>query len=414
VRTVALALLLLTAHAVAAPTKAEAKLQVRAAKVWSDHVLFCKGRGLRDDALESYGRAKALDPAYDKDGKLKAQLEALEGGGTATSADAARKKKARKQAAKLYDKLAKLGTPGADDYRFTAIALDPSKARTGRVVGEIKKAAGNRNKIARAGELLARLQKAHPGGDYLSLEADLAKRDVVLIGGKDHPIVGWLSLPDGWKKGKTFPVLVTVDGAGSNFLGAARGSAKRRGKRPWIVLAPCTLVNTNALAAKKYPWYDAALLERMGPDGRARFAWDVAGLLALLDTVSERFGGEEKFAITGFSGGGNLTYGMTLLHPARIRFAMPACANFGGHGAADAAKPENGGPPVFIYTGEKDPHRTWTFGKKGNPGIEPQTDNAVKVLEEKGFLNIKRAMLPGVKHSSLAGKVWETADALAK
>ena len=122
-----------------------------------------------------------------------------------------------------------------------------------------------------------------------------------------------------------------------------------------------------------------------------------------------------KFASTVFSGGGNLTDGITLLHPERIRFAMPACANCSGHGANDAGTPNDDGPPIYIYTGEQDPHRTWTHGKVGGvPGIEPQTDRAVAVLKDKGFTNVKREMLPGVKHSSLAAKVWETADELER
>ena len=74
-----------------------------------------------------------------------------------------------------------------------------------------------------------------------------------------------------------------------------------------------------------------------------------------------------------------------------------------------------GGPPVRIFTGEQDPHRTWTHGKvNGVPGIEPQTDRAVAVLKDKGFTDVQRVMLPGVKHSSLHRKVWEVADGLAK
>jgi len=411
VKPVGIALLLLLAvPAHAEYSKAEAKLRVRAAKVWSDYVLFCKGRSLKSEALASYARAKDLNPAYDADGKIKEQLDALEQAPEGAATADVRKVKSGKDVAKVYDKLAKLKTERSDRYRFDAIRLDPSKARIGRVMQEIKK-----GKPDRAGTLLAQLRSAHPEGNYTALVADLARRDVAMIQGKDHAIVGWISLPKGWKKGKSYPVLVTVDGAGSNFLGACRSSSRSRGKRPWIVLAPCTFVNTNALTPKKYPWYDADLIERMNNDGAGRFKFDSEGLIALIETVKEQFGGEDRFAITGFSGGGNLTYGITLLHPERVRFAMPACANFAGHGAANAGTPKEGGPPILIYTGEKDPHRTWTHGKEGGvPGIEPQTDRAVAVLKDKGFTNVKRQMLPGVKHSSLHAKVWETADDLAR
>ena len=94
---------------------------------------------------------------------------------------------------------------------------------------------------------------------------------------------------------------------------------------------------------------------------------------------------------------------------------MPACANFAGLGAADAVQPNGGGPPILIYTGEKDPHRTWTHGKVGGvPGIEPQTDKVVGVLAAKGFTNVTREMLKGVKHSPLHERFWEVADELTR
>jgi len=410
VRTAGVALLLLLASATGAESKSETKLRARAAKVLSEYVLYCKSRGLKSEALEAYARARRLDPKYDSGDLLNTQLEALEQSPTAPSSAAARKLKAHKNLAKVYDKLAKLKTERADDYRFEAVRLDPSKARIGRVVQEIKK-----EKPERAGTLLARLRDAHPEGDYTSITASLAQRDVALISGKGHAAVGWISLPRGWKKGKRYPVLVTVDGAGSNFLGATRGFAKTRSKRPWIVLGPCTFSNTNALTRKKYPWYPADLVERLDKDTSGRFEFDSEGLLALIETVREQFGGEEKFAITGFSGGGFLCYGITLLHPDRVRLAVPACANFAGFGSSESPEAKNGGPPIRIFTGEKDQHRTWTHGKVGGvPGIEPQTDRAVAALKEQRFTDVKRVMLPGVKHSSLRGKVWETVDELAR
>ena len=45
--------------------------------------------------------------------------------------------------------------------------------------------------------------------------------------------------------------------------------------------------------------------------------------------------------------------------------------------------------------------------------IEPQTDHAQKTLRDKGYTNVTRKMLPGVRHSSLPAKVWEVADELA-
>jgi len=385
----------------APPPKAEAKLLGKVAEVWTGYAAACCRTNEKDEALRAWERAREADPATDADGALKKRIDEISG---EPKPSEARRKKAYEDAAKLYDKLAKYD----EKYLLEAIELDPSKKRTAKVVQAIRK----ERDTNKAGALLARLRAADPAGDYADLELDLARKDVVMIRAQDHPLVGWLALPNDWKKGRTYPVLVTVDGAGSNFLGAARASRKNRGDRDWIILAPCTFANTNALDAKRYPWYDAKLLSSMG-GFEPRFQWDVEGLEKLLAVVRERFGGEEKIGITGFSGGGNLCYGYTLLHPGQVRFAMPACANFAGLGARDAEKPEGGGPPILVFTGGADPHREWTHGKVGGvPGIEPQTDNVMKVLEQLGFTNVKREMLPGVGHSSLADRVWKVVDEL--
>jgi dienelactone hydrolase len=383
----------------AAPSKSEAKLLVKVAKVWQDYAAACCRANEKDEALAAWTRARDADPACDPGDKLKARIDAVEGEPKPSNA---RRGKAYKDAAKLYDKLAKYG----DDNLFLAIELDPTKKRTAKVVQRIK----SEKDINRAGALLARLHAADPDGDYSALEVELGRKDVVMIGAKEHPIVGWLALPKNWKKNKSYPILVTVDGAGSNFLGACRASRSKRGSRPWIILAPCTFANTNALPERKYPWYEPKLLKSMG-GFTTRFDWDAKGLEALLAVVRDRFGGEEKIVITGFSGGGNLCYGYTLLHPDKVRFAMPACANFAGLGANEGPRPKDGGPPIWIYTGSADPHREWTHGKVGGvPGIEPQTDRAIKVLRDKGYTSVKREMLAGVRHSALHAKVWQLID----
>ena len=92
-------LLLLAAAAFAAPSKKEANLHAKVAQVWADHVLFCKGRKLRADGLESYELASALNPAYDKNGSIKSVLDALPEQADDSPAAATRRLKARAQAA---------------------------------------------------------------------------------------------------------------------------------------------------------------------------------------------------------------------------------------------------------------------------------------------------------------------------
>jgi hypothetical protein len=97
--------------------------------------------------------------------------------------------------------------------------------------------------------------------------------------------------------------------------------------------------------------------------------------------------------------------------PGRVWASVPACANF-QPGLAQGAEPvADGGPPVWILTGEKDEHRDHVFGQK--PGIEGQADWAQESFTTLKFTHVKRTMLPGVGHSSCTDKVWSFLDELS-
>ena len=375
----------------------EAKLRARLARVWVEYAQACVASGARTEGERAIEQARAADPEATDLEAVALSVDGLDGEG---EPDPKRRTKAHRDAARICDKLAKHDA----SWAAKAVELDPSKSRINKMLGAARKLAGNRKNVNDAGKLLLGLRRAAPDSKSVDkAERAMALSDVAVIRGKDHPLVGYLSLPKGWKPGKEYDVLVAVDGAGSGFLGAARGFAKTRGKREVIVLAPCTFANTNELTSKKYPFYSDALLKEHNAN---RFAFDLAGLLQLLDVVRERYGGRDKITITGFSGGGNLCYGFLLTYPERVLCAAPACTNFSGMGARDAKEPEDGGPPVHIMTGEKDKHREFTHGNKNSPGIEPQTDNAERVLKEKGFKRVKRTMLKGKGHNALRPEVW--------
>ena len=397
-----IAVLFLAATAAAAPSKAENKLRGQLAKVWIDYARACVARGAKTEGQRAIALARRADNKAKDLEKVATSVEALSG--DLLAPDETRKRKADKDAAKVCDKLAK------HDPAFLELALrlDPSKGRIKKALGKVKQLANNRKNINDAGRMLIALRNAAPDNKTIAkVERDMALKDVAVIRATDHPLVGYLSLPKGWKKGKQYDLLVTVDGAGSNFLGAGRGFAKTRGSRMVIVLAPCTLANTNKLDQKKYPFYSTELLDR---HNAGRFAFDLEGLLGLLKIVNQRYGGRDRIAITGFSGGGNLCYGFTLTNPGRVLCAAPACANFSGMGLRDLQRPENGGPPIHIMTGANDPHRDFTFGNKNSPGIEPQSDRAQSALKNGGFVRVKRTMIPGARHSALRAQVWAYYD----
>jgi poly(3-hydroxybutyrate) depolymerase len=382
---------------------AETKGREKVALVWIDFARWLKTKGLKEEAIDALARAREMAPQAKDLDSLAQEVEALEGGAAEDPELPRRREQARKEAAQLFDKLGKLD----DGYLLRAAELDPSKSRIGKLSALLKGLAGNRANAEKAGRLLVKLRELDPQGKHDAIEEQMARDDVALVRGK-HAMVGYLSLPRGWKKGGRYPVLVSVEGAGCGFLGRARDAAATRGSRAFLVLTPCSLSNTNELDPAKYPWYGS-----LDEANRDRISFDVQGLLSLLELLAERFGATDRFAITGFSGGGNLCYAMTVLHPERVVVSAPACANFSGLGFGEARAVE-GGPPVRILTGEKDEHRDFTFGKKDSPGIEPQTDRAVAALAELGFKDVTRTMLKGVGHSPCAAQVWEAVDAASK
>jgi hypothetical protein len=112
--------------------------------------------------------------------------------------------------------------------------------------------------------------------------------------------------------------------------------------------------------------------------------------------------------MTGFSGGGQLLYWWVFQKPWLLRGAFAACANFAGRGVQDAARPEDGGPPVAIRLGGRDEYNDLVNGKK--PGLIEQNDFAETNLKKLGFTRLTRSVIPAAGHESLAPQVFAFVD----
>jgi hypothetical protein len=419
-RALPLLLLLSTVAFAAPPDKGPSQRELaglrKVAKAWVKVGRWCLKKDLGDEARESFGFALEALP---KDAALSA-FKAKADASQADASDLARGQWAKKSAAvrrkvsKLYDGLAKAAGSAerGDDYLLRALQAEPTKTRWSRVLRRLSEAESKR-----AADLAGRALALDPPETLrakLERLGDLAAVDaLVLRTAKEHPIKYFFSLPKGYRfdADRTWPVLVCVEGAGSNFQGIARGYVKRRGELPFIVVSPCTFANTNAIQGKmleRYKgWYSEDVIAEAGRD---RFGWDEAGLLAILAEIQERFGAAPQVCITGFSGGGNLTYLMVFRHPDRVLAAVPACANFSRPGYRSLKgkfSAEDLNFPVHILTGAEDPHRKWTHGKEGMPGIEPQTDAVERLLGDLGYPNVTRTLVPKMKHSAAHDRVLE-------
>jgi poly(3-hydroxybutyrate) depolymerase len=396
---------------------AEAKLRADAAKGVAEYAAWCAAHGAKKDGAAAAAEAESLDAQAPKLAETKSALEALtEDAADAAAAVAKQRAAAAPKIAAVYEKLAALDHEAKDagrfeGYLFSAVAWDPSATRIGKVRKAVEDAAtGGHGE--EAGRLLVRLKRIDAAGaasgKYDRVETELATKDVLLLSSDAHPLVGWLSLPKGWTRGKSYPVLVDVDGAGCNFLGSLRAFCGLRAARPVIVLAPVTFSNTNDLKPETYPCYAPSLVAEWDKKAGKRHEFDGPGVDALLDVIRKRFGGEEKVFLTGFSGGGQYTYWKLFHDPAHVRGAAPACGNFGGAGIEGApGAGADGGPPVHLFTGEKDPYREHV---NAEPGIDAQTDSAEENLKKLGYTHVERTQVKGAGHDAFPALVWKFVD----
>lgn len=209
----------------------------------------------------------------------------------------------------------------------------------------------------------------------------------------------YLVLPKDWSPAKKWPILVYVEGAGANFRAAIDNLAGQRGDFNAILITPQTFSSTNNLMEQKAKYsYDTALLEKY--EGGERMKFDETGFLNVLDDVRKEFNGEDRIYITGFSGGGNLTWQMVFCHPELLVAAAPACPNFYPHNlSAVSTDPARETLPVKVFQGDKDGYLESL--------LEPQWKAAKQLADEKGWKNLSREMVLGAGHDTCWKQVLE-------
>ena len=174
-----------------------------------------------------------------------------------------------------------------------------------------------------------------------------------------------LALPKGWRADKTWPILVTLAGAGRDHQANFDQFVKARGELPFIVVTPC--VNS------------------MGKD-----LADLKAVLAIAQEVQTECSGQAKFFVTGFSAGAHLTWQLIFLHPDVLAGAAPVCGNFNQRGI-DEIKQNDAAEklPIHGFQGDKDEvlHH-----------LNPQWEKAVELLGKHGYKNIDRTVIAGGTH----------------
>lgn len=305
-------------------------------------------------------------------------------------------------------------TPGQAGILAThlqrALTVDPGhKAKTEQYRKMTNEARAKENLpvlrtlVMRAAELDP---EGYAGKKYTTAEELLVKKEGgITVQGRDHYLQALVRLPADWSPKKKWPMVVAVVGANCAYRSQLDQLVKDHGNRKSILVVPLTISNANEFEYGKMP-YPKSRLERMNTlDRRPQRLWsDIRGLASVLQEIRRRFSGEDEFFMTGYSGGGFLTYAWILHYPETLRGACLASANYMNYVEGDARSPVGPGCPILVVTGAQD--------SAGEARIFPQSDEGTAALKRLGFQNVERRHLPNRGHESFYELCFELFDSI--
>jgi dienelactone hydrolase len=195
-----------------------------------------------------------------------------------------------------------------------------------------------------------------------------------------HPMKYYLSLPDGWTAGKTWPVAVVIESANREFQTNAAAFARARGKLPFIIVAPMVVTGGGSgfRGVPTYRYTDAVWSQI---DREGAFRFDDAGIAAAIADVHRLYGGEERYFLTGWEAGGHTVWAMLFQHPERLRAAAPVSPNYQGRWmTADSFS--------SAAVREKLPVQVILSAQVSLPFLTQQTGVAIEAAKAHGFANV--------------------------
>ncbi len=398
-RKLAILLVVLVVAPALAQSEHEKELRSALASALVELAAFARDKKLPDEAKAYADEALALDASSEGAKKVKEKL--VPGGAEADKKALAKKQDgmARKLASGFRE-LALLSHKKDQDAVFDGWlvrALELDLKGTGGLVESEWRASFDKGDLERAKRLLEGAEKVKHDEKHAKvlekISLKVMERTPAFKTARAHPMQYLVTLPKNWTPDKKWPILVTVEGAGNNFAGNHSAFVGARNDLPFIIVTPYTFSNTNAINKQTYK-YAEDVFARVEKDGRPAF--DLEGLLAVIDDVRKDYSGAEKFFITGFSGGGNLTWSTVFAHPELLAAASPACGNFSGTLSVSKA-PEREALAVKAFQGDKDEYK--------EKMLDAQWQSAKEIADQSGWKDVTREIVPGVGHSACVEKV---------
>ena len=219
-----------------------------------------------------------------------------------------------------------------------------------------------------------------------------------------------LALPHGWTADRPWPVLVVIPDAHRDFAANLARFVSARGQRPYILVAPEVLSCGGARTRTRDRYaYNAAEWSAL-QDGDD-FAFEDAGLGAVLADVAKKWHGEPRAFLTGWEAGGHTVWAQTFRHPERWRGVAPVTTNYQQRGVTassfsrDAARAALAVQPLFCGVATGDAAEARAF-------CEKQTAHALADAREHGFAPNSVRVVAGAEHGPLPEAVLAWCDSL--
>ncbi|MAG54868.1 MAG: hypothetical protein CMJ83_01100 [Planctomycetes bacterium] len=387
----------------------EKALRERLAREWLNLAAVAVVNGAKTAALDAIAKTKQYEAEADTL-RLASLLKRANAIGSDASPESPKVSKRRKivhrNVCRALDQMAALDVPREHDerleeYLWRAFALDPGNLRRIKLLRKVAELAGERGRADRVRRLLRRAEELDPVGLkknlWLSAQRAMAMHSRVRIKARKHDMEAFVLLPRQWTEKRRWPVFVYLAGPKQDWLNAALDLREATEDRPYVIVVP--FIRSNAKELEPGWVMDAG---KSPPDPKVLEDYDVPGLKAILKDVQDLYGGEKKFAMSGFSVGAMLNYWWLFRRPQDLWAAAPASGHFAKRLMNLPVKPRGTGPATRIFLGAGDVRgkfRRW-----------PQNEEALAALQKLGHRDAELDKVDGRAHERYTDLVLKFFD----
>lgn len=225
-----------------------------------------------------------------------------------------------------------------------------------------------------------------------------------------HPMRYHIALPVGWNADRSWPVLVVIPDAARDFAANLERFVAARGQRPFILVAP-EVLSCGGQRSRTPDHYSYTAGEwdslQVGDD----FAFEDAGLRAVLADVRQRWHGEDLAFLTGWEAGGHTVWAQALRNPGLWRGVAPVTTNYQRRGldaAAFSRDPARANLPIQAFRCGAPTGDITAFADV----LDAQVGAALRDAREHGFHPQPVRIVAGADHGPLPEAVLAWCDSL--